>query len=155
MLQRAITAASLMIISCSALVSAEDGARTSQLPRALRMLDPAPGEVLTERQAHQVRGQMLRILDSGVVVQLSGAGVVDGGVFAIEATGGGQSFSFSSTINGVNFATNGIAITGGIPAKQGVLVTQTGVFNGGALFTGDFTEVNVLAIPGVFALDIR
>ena len=148
-------AALLLIVSCSPALLADDGARTAQLPPALSALQPSADQLLTKHQAHQVRGQMLLFRDSGVVVQLSGSGVVDGGQFAIEATGGGQTFSFVSTINGVQFSASGIAITGGVAPKQGVLVTQTGVFNGGAAFSGVFTEANVVALPGLFALEIR
>lgn len=136
-------------------VRAEQPAATSHLPAALLDLGLTENEVLSNVVAATVRGHGLVIADQGVAIQFSGVGFIDRAAIAIQGSGGGDQVSLAASPAGFAFQTRGTAVSGGFAQEQGVLVTQTGVFNGAVGFSGSFSSLEIIALPGFFSVDFR
>lgn len=134
------------------LATAEEPARTAALPAALQAIGPAT--VLTADEAHRVRGR-LKLPGSGVFVQFAGTSQFPGGQLELAGLGGGQSFTLAAGATGVQFATQGTAVSFGAAEKVGVVAAATGVFDGTIAFQGNPRTMTIIAVPGQFAIDLR
>jgi hypothetical protein len=137
-----------MLAPAGTQLAAEELAASSQLPAALHALGISRGDVVTTAQAGQVRGQFY--VSEGVIVQFAGTAAYPRSAMAIVGTMGGREVTFSAQPDGIRISTSKIAYVSGEPRIQGVLATQTGVYNGVMQFVGGPESLDIIAVPGAF-----
>ncbi|MBC8868777.1 MAG: hypothetical protein H8E44_05140 [Planctomycetes bacterium] len=136
-------------------VQAEEPAATNELPLALRTLNVSDSNQLTCRQAHNVRGTGSLFATDGVIVQFRGNSQLPEGQFEWAGIAGGDSLTMAFDSNGLSFRAEGMAVISNDAPYQGVIATETGVFNGELLFQGGTSTLSIIAVPGMFAVDFR
>jgi len=134
---------------------AEEPAATKQLPVAVRALGIEINELVSDQQAHTVRGSGLSIETDGVVVEVVGVGQFGTGQLALAGVAGGQTVTLAADPSGFHFDTDRPVIIGDQSQFQGMIATGTGVFNGYLSFQGDTSTLTIVALPGAFVADFR
>lgn len=125
------------------------------LPAALAHLGITAGDIVSDAEAQQIRGQAWGSNGAGVVARIVGAVQVDGSYFAVDATVGGQAITLAVGSNGVQAAAEGIAYPDVPPSVQGVFLGRIGPSDWMVAFQGGATAATVIALPGLFAVDLR
>lgn len=150
------------VLACGILTSvgqmalrAEEPATTKDLPLALKALGVSDTCRLSCRQAHDIRGTGSLSLTEGAIVQFIGTSQLAGGQFEWAGVVGGKNVTLAFDPAGLSFRADGMAVVTDDVPYQGIIATQTGVFDGQLLFQGDTSTVTVLAVPGLFAVDFR
>ena len=131
--------------------------RADQLPLALQELGVEASQALSEEDAQEVRGETFFYGALGTMLELSSVLHQEGGDMTLVGTLGGGVITMTASEVGFTFDTKGIAISGTMlyPPNRGILVTDTGVFDAQMLFEGDFWQMEILALPDQFGLDLR
>jgi hypothetical protein len=139
-----------LLVAAREPLSAEDLAKSGQLPDAVRALGVSQAQVLTTAEAERIRGKAGLSMSEGVIVQFAGTASYPGAALAVGGLFGGRQATFSAEPDGIRIGTKNMAYIMNEPRIKGVLATQTGVFNGGMEFVGGFESLDIIALPGKF-----
>jgi hypothetical protein len=127
---------------------------TDELPAALRESGVPPQQILTAAEAHQVRGDF--IPSHGIVITLAGvSNYVPNAATSFLLSGGGQKVSIGVMQGTLFFATEGMAVLGDYSPVRGVVATQSSNFTGLLTFEGTPTSADIVALPGLFSIQLR
>ncbi len=127
---------------------------TDELPAALREGGIQPQQILTATEAHQVRGEFFP--SHGIVITLAGvSNHVPNASTSFLLSGGGQKVSIGVMQGTLFFATEGMAVLGDYSPVRGVIATQSSNFTGILTFEGTPTSADVVALPGLFSIQLR
>jgi hypothetical protein len=127
---------------------------TDELPAALRESGVQSQQILTADEAHQVRGDF--IPSHGIVITLAGtSNYVPNAATSFLLSGGGQKVSIGVMQGTLFFATEGMAVLGDYSPVRGVVATQSSNFTGILTFEGTPTSADVVALPGLFSIQLR